>query len=39
MIQDIIKQLQIIVNTENEDVTYTTMARVILENMQKRIEV
>lgn len=38
MIQDIIKQLQIIVNTENEDVTYTTMARVVLENMQKRIE-
>jgi RpiR family transcriptional regulator, carbohydrate utilization regulator len=38
MIQDIIKQLQIIVNTESEDVTYTTIARVILENIQKGME-
>ncbi|VYU57327.1 DNA-binding transcriptional regulator HexR [Clostridium tertium] len=38
MIQDIIKQLQIIVNDESEDVTYTTIARGILENIQKGME-
>ena len=38
MIQDIIKQLQIIVNAESEDITYTTIARVILENIQKGME-
>lgn len=38
MIQDIIKQLQIIVNAESEDITYTTIAKIILENMQKGIE-
>ena len=38
MVQDIIKQLQIIVNSENEDSTYTTIARVILENLQKSID-
>jgi len=38
MVQDIIKQLQIIVNTENENITYNTIAKVILENMQKGME-
>ncbi|ASW43295.1 MAG: MurR/RpiR family transcriptional regulator [Clostridiales bacterium] len=38
MVQDIIKQLQIIVNSENEDGTYTTIARVILETLQDGIE-
>lgn len=38
MVQDIIKQLQIIVNVESHDVIYTTIARVILENIQNGME-
>ncbi|MCC0784448.1 MurR/RpiR family transcriptional regulator [Clostridioides sp. ES-S-0108-01] len=38
MVQDIRKQLQIIVNSESEDITYITICRVILENIQKGIE-